>query len=184
MIDGTGSLLLGSSARLISEQEFDQIPSFLYVMPLGPKLLFVEETVLVARPAVSLTHLRDRLLTRLSLMGLRPKQVLEEEKCWIQMGDGLPHRKQPVLSFGAAASFVHPATGYSISHSIRKAPLLADVISESLDQGLPNLAIRRGWDILWPSDQARQWELYRFGMDILCSLNAPQTRRWFDNFLH
>ena len=38
------------------------------------------------------------------------------------------------------------------------------------------------WQALWPAARQRQWALYRFGAQILCDLDAHDTRRFFDAF--
>ena len=49
----------------------------------------------------------------------------EEEWSYIPVGGPLPLGSQAVTAFGAAANLVHPATGYSITRSLREAPRLA-----------------------------------------------------------
>ena len=73
------------------------------------------------------------------------------------MGGPLPIGRQPITAFGAAASLIHPATGYSLARSLREAPGLAKEVSEILQQ---DLSIRETaqnvWNALWPPRKRRQ----------------------------
>jgi lycopene epsilon-cyclase len=157
-------------------------PSFLYAMPLGRDRIFVEETVLVSRPAADVRALAARLSRRLHRMGIHRRRVLEEEQVCIRMGGALPRVGQRLLGFGAAAGLVHPATGYSLTRSLRHAPELAAAIASGLDEGGAVGASLRGWQALWPTGRSRTNELYQFGMDVLCRLDLDQTGRFFDAF--
>ena len=157
-------------------------PSFLYAMPLSSHLLFVEETILVGRPAADFRLLKDRLKLRLQSLGIEAAQVLEEEHCWIEMGGGVPIRRQRQLAFGAAAGMVHPATGYLISRMLSTAPHFAKSIAEGIEKGVSDSVRQSLWHALWPTDMRRTWSLYQFGMDILCRLNHDQISSFFHAF--
>ena len=95
------------------------VSTFCYALPVHDGWL-VEETVLAARPAVEPIALLPRLAARL---GRHPDDLLAEslrtEYVRIPMGGPRPVADQPVVAFGAAAGYVHPATGFSIASSIR-----------------------------------------------------------------
>ena len=88
-----------------------QLPSFLYAMPFSKTRVFLEETSLVARPAVSYEELKQRLDVRLEHLGIKVKGVQEEEYCLIPMGGVLPRLPQRVLGIGGTGGMVHPSTG-------------------------------------------------------------------------
>jgi lycopene beta-cyclase len=157
-------------------------PSFLYAMPLGEGRLFLEETSLARRPAVRLEVLRARLQVRLESLGLERAERMGEERCSIPMGLGLPAPGQPLVPFGAAASMVHPASGYLISQIFRKADPVAKSIVEGLDSGGTDAAIASGNATLWPRAQRIVWELYGFGLEALVDMNATAITRFFDSF--
>jgi len=48
-----------------------EVPSFLYAMPVGGRRVFLEETCLVAKPALPFAALKRRLHRRLAAMGLK-----------------------------------------------------------------------------------------------------------------
>jgi lycopene cyclase-like protein len=179
------ALLMDWDAAWLPETERAAAPpTFLYAMPLGDGRLFVEETVLVGRPAVSLKFLEQRLLRRLAHLGVPVGQRLEEERCWIPMGGALPDLSQRVVGFGGAAAMVHPATGYMLTRVLRSAPQLAAAVADSLggNGASPERAARTAWEALWPPDQRHRRDLFCFGMEVLLQLNPRQTREFFAAF--
>ncbi|MBA0876171.1 hypothetical protein Goshw_002680, partial [Gossypium schwendimanii] len=110
----------------------DQNPSFLYGMPMSSTRVFFEETCLALKEAMPMDFLKKKLMSRLLAMGIRIVKVYEEEWSYIPLGGSLPNMKQKNLAFGAAASMVHPATGYSIARSLSEAPNYASVIAKIL----------------------------------------------------
>ena len=160
------------------------VPSFLYAFPLPDGRVFVEETVLVARPAVAAEALESRLRRRLDALGVRVRRVAATERVWIPMGGALPDRDARVVGFGAAGGFVHPATGYSLVRSLAAAPVLADAVADALGRGAatPERAVAAAWRALWPADRMRRFALFRFGMEILMRMDAAETMSFFEAF--
>ena len=130
------------------ENEFGvwRVPSFLYVLPVDKDTVFVEETCLVARVQVPFDELKRRLYRRLSRMGLsvEKEDIIEEEASWIPLGGTPPVAPQRTLAYGAAAGLVHPASGYSIVNSLRRAPKFADAVVSGLKDGGSVMAAERG----------------------------------------
>jgi lycopene beta-cyclase len=157
-------------------------PSFLYMLPFSDERVFVEETSLARRPAVSFELLGARLERRLSALGLERAERIGVERCAIPMGLALPARGQPLIPFGAAASMVHPASGYSIAHALRKAPVVAAAIVEALQSDDPTQASAAGNAAVWPHAQRSAWELYTFGLETLLSMGGVETGRFFSEF--
>ena len=91
-------------------------------------------------------------------MLLQVLKVEDEEWSYIPVGGPLPSTRQPITAFGAAANFVHPATGYSIVRSLREAPGLAKAIAGVLQwEGLGVEETGHAvWDALWPQEKQRQ----------------------------
>lgn len=160
----------------------DEPATFLYAQPLDDQHLFVEETSLVARPGMPRDFLQKRLALRLQRLGIRTSAVLDEENCTIAMGTALPRRSQQCVAFGAAGSFVHPATGYQLARALNEAEGVAGAICEGLDKGGPAVASRLAYAAIWPNSRLRSWELYTFGMNVLCGFNAKQTRQFMATF--
>ena len=135
-----------------------RVPSFLYVLPVDKDTVFIEETCLVARVQVPFDELKRRLYRRLSRMGLsvEKENIVEEEASWIPLGGTPPVSPQRTLAYGAAAGLVHPASGYSIVNSLRRAPKFAEAVVSGLEANGSVGAAEQGWDVLWGDEQRRQ----------------------------
>ncbi|KAG6424126.1 hypothetical protein SASPL_114539 [Salvia splendens] len=79
-------------------------------------------------------YLEAQYPTFLYAMPMSPTRVFFEEWSYIPVGGSLPNTEQRNLAFGAAASMVHPATGYSVVRSLSEAPQYASVIANILRQ--------------------------------------------------
>lgn len=158
-------------------------PSFLYAMPLGDGRVFVEETVLVSRPAVPFDALEARLQRRCVALGIPTHRIVEREQVWIPMGGGIPSATERVIGFGGAAGMVHPATGYMLPRVLEAAPVLADAVYQGLDAGdAPRAVGRAAWKAIWPADSRRRHALFRFGMETMLRLDAPRMQSFFAAF--
>jgi lycopene epsilon-cyclase len=160
-----------------------ETPSFLYAMPLGGNRVFLEETCLVAKPALPFAVLKRRLLRRCEALGIKIKEIHEEEWSYIPTGGALPESDQHVTAFGAAANLVHPATGYSIARSLREAPAMAAALAAALEeQPSSKNAAKFVWDALWTQEKRRQASFHVFGMELLCKLDLNNTADFFTTF--
>lgn len=168
----------------LSPRERGGIPTFLYAFPLRDGSLFVEETALVARPALHTELLEGRLKHRLAAMGVAVRRVVEREEVWIPMGGALVRRHPRVVGFGAAGGFVHAATGYSLARSLATAPALADAVAAALGapDATPESAVAAAWDAVWAADRRRRFALFRFGMEQILRMDGAATRAFFDAF--
>ncbi|WP_230467539.1 lycopene cyclase family protein [Lujinxingia vulgaris] len=164
----------------------DQTPTFLYGMHLGEDLYFVEETALVTREPLPFDALETRLRARLNERGALPTEILEVEHCLIPMGGELPGLEEgapPIVAFGAAAGFVHPATGYSLAHSLRTGAPLADLLTEALKRELPPEDIARSaLGLMWPPPARRARALYELGQEAVLEMNTTRLTAFFDTF--
>jgi lycopene beta-cyclase len=158
-----------------------QQATFLYAMDLGDGRFFVEETALAVRPKLPFEVFKDRLERRLEARGCDVLEVCELEHCLFPMNPALPHMPQPTVGYGAAASMVHPASGYSVGLALRHAPKLAQAISDGLNQGLPDVT-SYAWQHLWSAHARYQQQLYRFGLEAILSMDSPQTQVFFEAF--
>lgn len=155
-------------------------PSFAYALPVAGGWL-VEETVLAARPAVHPDLLAGRLAARLgtTIEDLEATAV-SIERVDIPMGGALPDRSSSLLAFGAAASMIHPATGYSLASSLTRADPVAAAIEEEL--GRPSFDPRRVWEAIWPKSALRSRSLHDYGLAVLLGLDAVDIRSFFGSF--
>lgn len=149
-------------------------PTFLYALPLAKDRLFLEETSLAAQPPHAIEDLEARLAKRLAKRGVEVKEIVATERCFIRLDVEAPGATK-VVPFGAAAGFVHPATGYSIVRSLGAAPVVAEAIVTNPD---PTEIVRAAW-----SDTDRvAHDLYVFGRDVLCGLDADGLQDFLDAF--
>ncbi|XP_026398966.1 lycopene epsilon cyclase, chloroplastic-like isoform X2 [Papaver somniferum] len=171
----------------------EEYPSFLYAMPMSPTRVFFEETCLASKNAVPFDQLKKKLMARLDKMGIKIAKVHEEEWSYIPVGGALPSTEQKTLAFGAAASMVHPATGYSVVRSLSEAPRFASVIAEILktnsvsewiatqENSTINLS-SRAWNTLWPKERKRQRSFFLFGLELIVQLDIEGIRTFFQTF--
>nr|AAK07431.1 lycopene epsilon-cyclase [Adonis aestivalis var. palaestina] len=172
-----------------SEEEY---PTFLYVMPMSPTRLFFEETCLASKDAMPFDLLKRKLMSRLKTLGIQVTKIYEEEWSYIPVGGSLPNTEQKNLAFGAAASMVHPATGYSVVRSLSEAPKYASVIAKILKQdnsayvvsgqsSAVNISMQ-AWSSLWPKERKRQRAFFLFGLELIVQLDIEATRTFFRTF--
>ncbi|ANZ39288.1 hypothetical protein BBK82_27740 [Lentzea guizhouensis] len=134
--------------------------TFLYTVPLGNNQVLVEETCLARRPGMPLDQLRQRLHARL------PEGVREER---VRFPLDAPRHKN---AFGAAAGFIHPATGYSVATSLALAPKVAAAVEAGEDPK----------HVIWSPKARAVHALRRFGLETLLRMDAEQTRDFFELF--
>ncbi len=111
------------------------MPSFLYVVPVGPDRVLLEETCLVGRPPLGYGELRARLQTRLGRRGIRlgGSEPEEHVRFAVEPEPATRSRGAGPLRIGARGGIMHPATGYSVAPSLR----LADDLAILLAAGVP-----------------------------------------------
>ncbi len=172
------------SEHLSATERATEPPTFLYAMDFGDDVYFVEETSLAMAPPVSFDLLERRLHQRLAARGIKVTEVHEVERCIFPMTLPLPDLHQPVVAFGAAASMVHPATGYTIGAMLRRAPGLATAIATALQDphAEPAKIARAAWQELWNPDRLRKYYLYRFGLEKLMRFDEVLIEQHLDTF--
>ncbi len=177
-------VLMDYRAEHLAPDERAGPPTFLYAMDLGNERYFVEETSLAYCPAVSLKRLEQRLHQRLAHMGTPVRDVEHIERCLFPMNAPLPYLDQPLVGFGGAASMVHPASGYLVGTSLKRAPTVARAIARSLAAGAssPAVVAQAAWSALWPRERLRNRSLYLFGLANLMRFNERQINDFFATF--
>ncbi|HSP29593.1 MAG TPA: lycopene cyclase family protein [Ilumatobacteraceae bacterium] len=158
------------------------VTTFCYSLPMSDGWL-VEETVLAARPAIEPIALLPRLAARL---GRHPDSVLADairtEYVRIPLGGARPGPEQPIVAFGAAAGYVHAATGFSVAASIRAAPRVAAAIAEALASSSGVAEPGPIADAVWPAAMRRTRILHDHGLEVLLDLDDDDVRAFFDAF--
>lgn len=139
-------------------------PTFLYAVPVSADGVLLEETSLARRPGLPLPELRLRLHARLAAHGVAAPGV--EERVRIPL-DSPPEAG----AFGAAAGFVHPATGYSVATSLRRAPVVARALAEGRRVGR--------------SSAERAVHALRLrGLTALLAMRPDEVPEFFDEFFN
>lgn len=156
-------------------------PTFLYAMDLGGGRWFAEETSLARAQPLAADLLADRLRERLAAAGAGPGPAEAVEHCLIPLGTPVPPA-QPVLAYGAAASLIHPATGYQVGAALSLAPSLAQALAGALRDGPPGTAAARGWEALWGPDRRRRRALHELGLACLLRCDADRLGEFLGTF--
>ncbi len=156
------------------------VPTFCYALPVADGWL-VEETVLAARPAVEPVALLPRLGRRL---GRQPDELLDAavrtEYVRIPMSGGtLPWRTRGPTTFGAAAGYVNPVSGFSVAASLRRAPIVADALAAATSDRARAATLG---ETVWPRAMRRTRALHEFGLEALLGLDQAGVRTFFDRF--
>lgn len=158
------------------------VTTFCYSLPM-PDGWLVEETVLAASPAIEPIALLPRLAARL---GRHPDELLADavrtEYVRIPLGGALPDAAQPIVAFGAAAGYVHVATGFSVATSIRAAPRVAAAIAGALSTKPGIVDTGSVTDAVWPTALRRTRVLHDYGLEVLLELDDDEVRSFFDAF--
>ena len=158
------------------------VTTFCYSLPVSDGWL-VEETVLAATPAIEPIALLPRLSARL---GRHPDSVLADalrtEYVRIPLGGSRPTSDQPIVAFGAAAGYVHAATGFSVAASIRAAPRVAAALATALSSGSGTIDSQPVAEAVWPPPMRRTRVLHDFGLEVLLDLDDDDVRAFFDAF--
>lgn len=147
--------------------------SFLYGVPLGNGEVLLEETSLARRPGLSLRLLRDRLWARLGAHGVRPPPECDVERVRFPV-DVPRHRGRAAIGFGAAAPFVHPASGFSVTTTLAAAPLLAEALATGRRR-----AVRRA---VWPASAVAVHRVRRIGLEAVLRMPPAELPAFFETF--
>jgi lycopene cyclase-like protein len=183
-IEAQQFVLMDYRADHLSPRERQEPATFLYAMDLGGGVFFVEETSLANSPAVSFEVLKDRLYKRLAFRDVQVKEIHHIEYCLFPMNLPLPYINQSVMGFGAAASMVHPASGYMVGALIRRSPIVAQAIAQALNhpQASPAYIAETAWGALWTTDEIRKHALYVFGLESLMGFEEATLQAFFASF--
>jgi lycopene beta-cyclase len=118
----------GLDRPLLMDARLPQGPQFrfMYVLPLAPRRLLIEDTSFARAPGLDLTVCRAAIHDYAAARGWTIRRVRREESGVLPMpwrakltAPGLP------LKVGYAGGWFHPATGYSVPCALRLATVLA-----------------------------------------------------------
>jgi len=190
-----GKALHPGMARALTKESSwgtsEEVPSFLYAMPLGDNKAFFQETCLVSKDALPFEVLKRRLERRLEALNVKVAKVLDEEWSYIPVGGPLPRPDQKILAFGAAANLVHPASGYSVARSLKTAPDFASTLvdaycregeGEGTSKGWSEGASHQAWERLWSDELRKCHSFHVFGMELLALMDVKSINDFFIAF--
>ena len=155
---------------------------FIYLLPLGPAEIFVEDTYYADRSELDADLLRQRIAGYVLAKGWTA-EVLHEEQGVLPVitgGDFEAYRASlttaGVALAGARGGFVHPLTSYTMPIAVRNALAVAGAARKNLG-ALPEFLEKRAWDH-W-----RDTAYYRVLGKMLFEAAEPQERyRVFERF--
>jgi lycopene beta-cyclase len=149
-------------------------PTFLYALDMGDGRALLEETSLARRPGLAMEVAERRLRARLAARGIEVPDDAPVERVRFTLEASVPPRDGPI-GFGAAGGQLHPASGYSVSASLRLAPVLAHAIAQGGHVG--------GHAALWPRRARAARTVHRRGLEVLLHLDPPLVPVFFERFL-
>nr|BAI47576.1 lycopene epsilon cyclase [Ipomoea sp. Kenyan] len=174
-----------------------EFPTFLYAMPMSDTRVFFEETCLVSKEAMPFDLLKNKLMLRLKTGGdngyPNKEKFMKRNGLIYQLVDPCQILIKRNLAFGAAASMVHPATGYSVVRSLSEAPRYASVIANILKRSpaMDDMLVSsrrtenistQAWETLWPRKRKRQRSFFLFGLALILQLDIGGIRSFFHTF--
>lgn len=144
---------------------------FVYLLPLAPDVLLVEDTYYSDSPALDGPALRASVLAYAAAAGLDVAGVEREERGVLPLPSAPPAAAPPargLVTIGYQGGFLHPTTGYSLPVAARVAETLA---------GAPAAAHpTRAWDALLDAHR-RQARFAAYLNRLLFFACAPGDRR-------
>ena len=180
-VGGEGAVLMDWRQPDVSGSAATDAPTFLYVLPLPAGRWLVEETSLRSTVPVVADVLRARLAARLGADLTDRAEHVEQVR--IAMPPGVPSRTDPTVGFGAAARYIHPATGYSVAASLRAADRVAAAIADALHADLPpRRTALTVWNAVWPAAQRTTRGLHDVGAAALGRMQPGELVDFFDAF--
>lgn len=129
----------GLTAPVLMDATVEQVDGyrFVYVLPLTPDTVLVEDTVYADGAALSRSLLRDHIARYAAAHGWTVREVVREEEGVLPLALGgepesLWRDAGGVPRAGLSAALFHPTTGYSVPSAVRLADHLAGLPSGTL----------------------------------------------------
>jgi lycopene beta-cyclase len=101
---------------------------FLYVLPLGPEHVLVEDTSYSTEPDLDIPRYERRIAAYAQRLGLTPRAIVRREHGVLPLPGRVelaPVEPGAAIGAGFRAGFFHPVTGYSFPLAVRLAHLIA-----------------------------------------------------------
>ncbi len=173
---------------------------FVYVLPLTPSTVFVEDTYYVDAPALDAPALRRRIGKYVEARGWQVSRVLREETGVLPVVTGGSFDRlwgvDGVAKIGARGGFFHPLTSYSLPDAVRTASAIAamDDLSAPALHGTLHMRAKAHWRDGWyyrllsamlfdAAKPAERWRVldhfYRLDEDLVARFYAGRST-WGD----
>jgi lycopene beta-cyclase len=174
----------GLAGPVIMDATVEQVGAyrFMYLLPIGPKTLFLEDTYYASAPELDSDALRLRIANYVRGAGWSGEPVAEETGVLPVITGGdfaafqAAQRVPGVARAGARGGFVHPLTSYTLPQAVR----IAGLVAEALDTADPDLAA------LLEAEAQKHWQatgFYRLLGRMLFGAADPAERyRVFQHF--
>lgn len=126
---------------------------FVYVLPLSPRTLLIEDTYYSDGPALDPAWLRARIASYAAARGWRIARTIREEEGVLPVALGgdisafWDEGEPGVPRVGLRAALFHPTTGYSFPDAVRTADLIASL--DRIDAPAIHAAVRRASEQAW-----------------------------------
>jgi lycopene beta-cyclase len=118
---------------------------FLYVLPLAPERVLVEDTYFSDSPALDVGALRDEIASYVTTQRLSVTAIDREESGVLPLPFSCepPSPNLPLVA-GYAGGWFHPVTGYSFPIAVRLARLVGSLAADQLGDALASQARDHG----------------------------------------
>lgn len=174
----------GLDGPVIMDATVEQVGAyrFMYLLPLGPRTLFLEDTYYASEPGLDRAALRQRIADYVLEHGWAGQPIAEEMGVLPVITGGdfaafqAAQRVPEVARAGARGGFVHPLTSYTLPQAAH----IAGVVAQALNTPEPDLAA------LLEVEAQRHWQatgFYRLLGRMLFGAADPAKRyRVFQHF--
>lgn len=118
----------GITTPILMDASIEQIEGFrfMYVLPFGPRRLFVEDTYFCESPLLDVPALESRIRNYCQALGLTIKGIGRRETGVLPMPwKAQPQSSKSAICLGVRGNWYHPATAYSVPCALRTALAVA-----------------------------------------------------------
>ena len=155
---------------------------FIYVLPFGPDVVLVEDTVYEDQPAPDETRSRRAIERYVAGRGWTVDSELRQERGALpiplagRFDDFRMHQVAGVPTIGVRAGLMHPTTGYSLPYAVRTAEVIATAPT------LTSAALEGPVAALARATFERQWFLRLLNRLLFRAADPPERYRVLQKF--
>jgi lycopene beta-cyclase len=160
----------GITTPILMDACIEQIEGFrfMYVLPFGPRRLFVEDTYFCESPQLDVTTVEARIRSYCEAQGFRIADIGRRERGVLPMPwQAQPQGSDSAICLGVRGNWYHPATAYSVPCAVRTALAVASAAQRG--EVLTKLAALK-------KNHEQQAKFARFLNRMLFRCFAPEKR--------